>query len=44
MKKFKTIQQAELLAKKKLSRGTFNWLIAGAEDNLTEKLNIQDLN
>ena len=44
MKKFKTIQQAQLLAKKKLSKGTFNWLIAGAEDNFTEKLNIQDLN
>ncbi len=44
MNKFKTIQQSEILAKKKLSRGTFNWLIAGAEDNFTEKLNVQDLN
>ena len=44
MKKFKTIHQAKLFAKKKLSKGAFNWLIAGAEDNYTEKLNIEDLN
>ena len=40
---FKTIQQAENLAKSKIRNGTFKWLIAGAEDNFTEKQNIIDL-
>ena len=44
MKKFRTIQQAQIFTKKKLSKGAFNWLIAGAEDNFTEKLNVEDLN
>ena len=44
MRKFKTTQQAELFAKKKLSTGAYSWLIAGAEDNYTERLNIKDLN
>ena len=43
MKKFRTIQQAQIFTKK-LSKGAFNWLIAGAEDNFTEKLNVEDLN
>ncbi|MBH09651.1 MAG: hypothetical protein CMG74_04710 [Candidatus Marinimicrobia bacterium] len=37
--KFTTIREAESLAKKKIRKGTFNWLASGAEDDTTTKLN-----
>ncbi len=43
MNNFKTIAQAQILAKRKSSKGTFNWLMAGAENNQTELKNIEDL-
>ena len=41
---FSTIRKAEELAKKKIRLGTFNWLNSAAEDGLTAKKNINDLN
>jgi len=38
-KRFVTIREAEKLAKKKIRKGTFNWLASGAEDDKTTKLN-----
>ncbi len=43
MIKFKTINQAQQFAKKKINKGTYNWLMAGAENNYTEQKNIKDL-
>ena len=44
LKKFETIRQAQQLASKKIRKGTFQWLEAGAEDNYTTDLNINFLN
>ena len=41
---FTTIREAEFLAKKKIRKGSFNWLNSGAEDNYTTDLNISFLN
>lgn len=41
--KFTTLREAELLAKKKIRKGTFNWLNSGAEDDYTYKKNFLDL-
>jgi len=43
-KNFETVRQAKLIAEKKIRRGTFQWLEAGAEDGLTTKTNIDFLN
>lgn len=43
MKKFTSIRQAEILSRKVLGRGTFNWLNSGAENNQTSDKNIFDL-
>ena len=40
---FKTLREAENLAKKKIRKGTFNWLNSGAEDDFTYVKNITDL-
>ena len=40
---FSTVQKSEELAKKKIRIGTFNWLNSAAEDGLTAKKNIRDL-
>ena len=31
------------MQKKKINKGTYNWLMAGAENNYTEQKNIKDL-
>lgn len=41
---FNTIRQAEIVASKKIRSGTFRWVQAAAEDGLTAKKNILDLN
>ena len=41
--KFTTIREAELLAKKKIRKGTYNWLNSGAEDGHTYEKNVEDL-
>ena len=41
--KFYTIRQAAQIAKKKIRKGTFEWLEAGVEDNYTRDKNINDL-
>ncbi len=43
-KSFVTIREAEKLAKKKISKGAFNWLESGSEDNFTTNLNTEYLN
>ena len=40
---FQTIRQAELFAKNNIRKGSFEWLQAGAEDNLTRDKNLYDL-
>ena len=40
---FTTVQEAEHLAKKKIRRGTFNWLNSGAEDGETYQNNSEEL-
>ena len=40
---FKTLREAEHLAKLKSRKGTFSWLNSGAEDDYTYKKNITDL-
>ncbi len=40
---FTTLREAESLAKKKIRKGTFNWLNSGAEDDFTYRKNISDL-
>ena len=42
-KSFVTIREAEKLSKKKIRKGSFNWLSSGAEDNFTAQLNISFL-
>jgi len=42
-KKFTNIIQAERIAKKLIRKGTFNWLVSGAEDGHTCNCNIEDL-
>ena len=41
--KFTTIREAEGLSKKKIRKGTFNWLNSGAEDGYTYNKNIDEL-
>jgi len=41
---FRTLRQSEKLAKKKVSRASFEWLQAGAEDGYTRDKNFIDLN
>ncbi len=41
---FVTIREAEDFSKSKIKKGTFNWLISGAEDNKTTNENINFLN
>ena len=43
MKKFETIRQARNLAKKKIRKGTFNWLEAAAENGFTRQVNYKKL-
>ncbi len=43
MKKFRTLREAELLAKKKANSKAFIWLQSGAEDEYTLKQNFKDL-
>tara|TARA_B100000989_G_scaffold221901_1_gene169608 strand:+ start:686 stop:1717 length:1032 start_codon:yes stop_codon:yes gene_type:complete len=43
MKKFETIRQARNLAKKKIRKGTFNWLEAAAENGFTRQVNYDEL-
>lgn len=40
---FTTVQEAEYLAKKKIRKGTFNWLNSGAEDGETYQNNSEEL-
>ena len=40
---FQTIRQAEIFAKSNIRKGSFEWLQAGAEDNLTRDKNLYDL-
>lgn len=40
---FVTIREAEKIAKKKIRKGTYNWLISGAEDGWTNEKNFIDL-
>ena len=43
MHKFKTINQAKLLARKSIRINTIKWLEAAAEDGFTKDKNILDL-
>ena len=43
MKKYETIRQARSLAKKKIRKGTFNWLEAAAENGFTRQVNYDEL-
>ena len=44
IKNFTNILQAELFAKESIRKGTFNWLVSGAENNYTRDQNIEALN
>ena len=44
IKNFTNILQAELFAKESIRKGTFNWLVSGAENNYTRDQNIDALN
>ena len=41
--KFNSVQECEKIAKKKIRKGSFNWLVSGAEDNYTSDQNINYL-